>query len=171
MKTPRKVAGRSTDVRTSPPAQTPAPRISVSRVLVLLGLGVLAFGASFAATKLRRNPSTTIPPPGEAPVGMVWIPGGEFTMGTDSEESWPEERPAHRVRVDGCWMDATEVTNARFREFVDATGYVTTAEKPPLVEEILKQSPPGTPPPPPEKLVPGSLVFRPTAAPVQDFNN
>ena len=49
------------------------------------------------------------------PPGMVWIPGGEFTMGTDAESAWPEERPAHRVRVDGFWIDQTEVTNAQFR--------------------------------------------------------
>ena len=75
-------------------------------------------------------------------------------MGTDSELGWPDEKPAHRVRVDGFWMDATEVTNAQFRTFIQATGYVTTAEKPPSLEEIMSQSPPGTPPPPKEKLVP-----------------
>jgi formylglycine-generating enzyme required for sulfatase activity len=103
---------------------------------------------------------------------MVWIPGGEFTMGTDSELGWPDERPAHRVRVDGFFMDETDVTNAQFREFVEATGYVTTAEKPPDEEEIMRQVPPGTPRPPKEKLVPGSLVFTPTSGPVglQDFS-
>jgi formylglycine-generating enzyme required for sulfatase activity len=78
-------------------------------------------------------------------------------MGTDSDLGWADEKPAHRVRVDGFWMDETDVTNAQFRAFVEATGYVTTAEKPVDAGEILKQSPPGTPPPPPEKLVPGSL--------------
>ena len=102
---------------------------------------------------------------------MVWIPGGEFTMGTDSELGWPDEKPAHRVRVDGFWMDETEVTNAQFHAFVEATGYVTTAEKPPDVEEILRQSPPGTAPPPKELLVPGSLVFQPTAGPVKDLRD
>ena len=69
-------------------------------------------------------------------------------MGTDAELGWPDEKPAHRVRVDGFWMDETEVTNAQFRPFVEATGYVTTAEKPPMLEEIMQQLPPGTPPPP-----------------------
>src|SRR5262249_24687875 len=63
-----------------------------------------------------------------------------------------------------------EVTNAQFRAFVEATGYVTTAEKPVDAEAILRQSRPGTAPPPPEKLVPGSLVFTPTAGPV-DLRN
>lgn len=102
----------------------------------------------------------------EAPQGMVWIPGGEFTMGTDEEAAYEPERPAHRVRVEGFWMDTHEVTNRQFKEFVAATGYVTTAEKPVLWEDLKKQVPPGTPEPPAETLVPGSLVFTAPAAPV-----
>jgi formylglycine-generating enzyme required for sulfatase activity len=97
---------------------------------------------------------------------MVWIPPGEFTMGSDDPRAWPDEKPAHRVYVDGFWMDAHEVTNAEFRRFVESTGYVTTAERPPDAEEILKQSPPGTPPPAKEDLVAGSLVFSPPSQPV-----
>lgn len=106
-------------------------------------------------------------PPKPAPAGMVWIPGGNFMMGTNDTESWPAEQPAHRVHVDGFWMDATEVTNAEFQEFVDATGYVTTAEKKPEWEEIKKQVPPGTPKPADELLVAGSLVFTPPDHPVE----
>lgn len=95
------------------------------------------------------------------PPGMVWVPGGLFTMGTAGEQARASERPAHHVRVDGFWMDATEVTNAQFAEFVKATGYVTVAERPADWEELKKQVPPGTPKPPPEMLVPGSLVFTP----------
>ena len=135
----------------------------MKRTLIMLGLTVAAFAAAYAATKLANAPPA--PPP-----GMVWIPGGEFTMGTDADLGWPDEKPAHRVRVDGFWMDQTEVTNAQFRSFVEATGYVTTAEQPPALEEIMKQVPPGTPPPPPEKLVPGSLVFQPTKGPVDTRN-
>ena len=98
----------------------------------------------------------------DAPAGMVWIPGGEFTMGTDNPESYQYERPAHRVRVDGFWMDATEVTNADYKKFVDATGYVTTAEKAPEWEELKKQLPPGTPKPP-QTFLAGSLAFTPPA--------
>jgi sulfatase modifying factor 1 len=87
-------------------------------------------------------------------------------MGTDSDLGWADEKPAHRVRVDGFWMDETDVTNAQFRKFVEATGYVTTAEKPVNVEEIMRQLPPGTPLPPKEMLVPGALVFTPTTRPV-----
>lgn len=97
---------------------------------------------------------------------MVFIPGGEFVMGTNSELGWPEEQPAHRVVVDAFWIDSTEVTNAQFRKFVEATGYLTTAERVPDANELLRQLPPGTAAPPAEALVPGSLVFRMTPAPV-----
>src|SRR5205085_3494590 len=87
-----------------------------------------AFAVTYGAVKLIDHRST--------PPGMVWIPGGEFTMGNVGPEALMPERPAHRVRVDGFWMDETDVTNAQFRHFVEATGYVTTAEKVPTVEDI-----------------------------------
>jgi sulfatase modifying factor 1 len=99
--------------------------------------------------------------------GMVKIPAGEFLMGASDKEGRPDEYPQHTVRVDGFWMDATEVTNAMFRKFVDATGYVTTAERKPDWEELKKQLPPGTPKPPDSVLVAASLVFTPPAQPVQ----
>ena len=82
-----------------------------------------------------------------APPGMVWIPDGEFTMGTDDLRSLPNERPAHRVKVGGFWMDEHDVTNAEFAKFVEATGYITTAEKRPDWEELKKQLSAGTPKP------------------------
>jgi formylglycine-generating enzyme required for sulfatase activity len=97
----------------------------------------------------------------DAPEGMVWIPGGEFMMGDDSKLARPDEQPVHRVRVDGFWMDATPVTNAQFRRFVQATNHVTTAERPPDLEEMMAQLPPGTPPPDPADLFAASLVFAP----------
>jgi formylglycine-generating enzyme required for sulfatase activity len=62
------------------------------------------------------------------PLDMAYIPGGEFIMGNERQLSQPNERPAHRVHVDAFWMDRHHVTNAEFRQFVEATGYVTTAE-------------------------------------------
>jgi formylglycine-generating enzyme required for sulfatase activity len=111
------------------------------------------------------------PAPAPAPTvasrpGMVWIPGGEFTMGSDAPDARPDERPAHRVRVRGFWMDATEVTNRDFAKFIAATGYKTMAERPVDWEELKKQCPPGTPKPPDDQLKPGSLVFTPPAQPV-----
>jgi len=102
--------------------------------------------------------------------GMVFIPGGEFLMGTDDPQSMPNERPAHPVKLDGFWIDLHPVTNAQFAKFVEATGYKTVAERPVDWEEIKKQVPPGTPKPPDEMLKPGSLVFTPTKGPV-DLDN
>lgn len=104
--------------------------------------------------------------------GMMWIPGGQFLMGSDSKLAQDNERPAHRVRVDGIWMDRYHVTNAQFRKFVEATGYVTTAEKKPDWETLRVQSPPGTPRPPDGVLVPGAMVFVGTAREVKlnDFS-
>lgn len=108
------------------------------------------------------EPSDSQPKPaGAAPAGMVWIPRGEFTIGWDGPEGRPDESPAHRVQVDGFWMDATEVTNAQFRAFVDATGYVSTAERPIDWEQMRKDVRPGTPKPSDEMLQPGSMVFTP----------
>ena len=105
--------------------------------------------------------------PGTAPEGMVWIPGGEFSMGSDEAGeslcglpgTTRDALPVHRVYVDGFWMDATEVTNEQFAKFVDATGYVTVAEQKPTQEEF--------PTAPPENLVAGSTVFTPTSRPVR----
>ncbi|GAA4837576.1 formylglycine-generating enzyme family protein [Kitasatospora terrestris] len=87
---------------------------------------------------------------------MVRIPGGSFLMGSD--DFYPEERPVHRVSVDGFWMDEHPVTVAAFRRFVKATGYVTVAERPP--------DPGDYPGADPADLVPGALVFRRTSGPV-----
>lgn len=104
--------------------------------------------------------------PGASPPGMVWIPGGEFRMGGDDQHATPAEQPVHRVYVDGFFMDARTVTNAQFRAFVEATGYITIAERAPDVAELMHQLPPGSPPPDPTTLVPGSLVFKSTGQPV-----
>lgn len=126
--------------------------------MILAALGLAGFVITFGVAKLIQYRST--------PPGMVWIPGGEFTMGTDGERGHEAEKPAHRVRVDGFFMDETDVTNAQFRKFIEATGYVTTAERTPTLEEIMRQAMPGAEPPPPEQLVPGSVVFTPPGHPV-----
>ena len=118
--------------------------------------GVALIACGFAAALALTTPSG-------APAGMVAIPPGEFVMGTAGDTPQRNETPAHRVRVDGFYLDATEVTNGQFRAFADATGYKTTAEKVPSWEELKKQVPPGTPEPPAGTLVPGSLVFVPPA--------
>lgn len=104
--------------------------------------------------------------PSEAPVGMVWIPGGEFIMGAREQSSTQDAQPQHLVEVKGFWMDETEVTNEQFSAFADATSYVTLAERPVDWEEMKKMLPPGTSKPSEEALQPGSLVFTPPAGPV-----
>jgi formylglycine-generating enzyme required for sulfatase activity len=94
---------------------------------------------------------------------MVWIPGGQFLMGGTGEHAGPAELPRHPVEVDGFFMDVHDVTNAEFAAFVEATGYVTAAERAPTAEEIMRQAGPGAAPPPSELLVAGSVVFSPTA--------
>jgi len=81
---------------------------------------------------------------------MVWVPGGSFLMG--SNDFYPEEQPVHPEMVVGFWIDEHPVTNIEFRQFVEATGYVTVAERAPDPEQY-----PGIDP---AVLVPGSLVFR-----------
>jgi len=116
----------------------------------------------FAPTIENKNrPSVSAPP------GMVWIPGGEFSMGSTtcgegycglSANEQSDSQPIHRVCVDGFWMDATDVTNEQFAQFVHATGYVTVAERTPNQADF-----PGVAP---ENLVAGSSVFTPTPGPV-----
>lgn len=139
------------------------------KVLTFCGL-ILLIGLSLTGLALKgAGLGTPQAAPQISPPGMVWIPGGEFTMGSTLEMARPDEKPAHRVRVQGFWIDATEVTNRQFREFVETTGYVTTAEKPPDPDEIMAQLPPGTPPPPAGMLVPGSIVFVSPANPGQPW--
>jgi formylglycine-generating enzyme len=99
-----------------------------------------------------------VKPLGPAPEGMVWIPGGTAVMGDD--DGPPDERPAHSVTLDGFWMDRTDVTNAAFQKFADATGYRTIAERTPkredfkgLVDDVNEI--------PAENLVAGSICFNP----------
>lgn len=142
---------------------------TIAPILICVAAGV-AFSCGRGDPDPRPGAANAVPP---SIPGMVWIPGGEFTMGGVGPLARDDEFPLHRVRVSGFHLDATEVTVAQFAAFVAATGYVTTAERAPTVEEILAQSPPGTPPPEPASLVAGSMVFRapPAAVPLDDWRN
>lgn len=104
--------------------------------------------------------------------GMAWIPGGDFTMGTNEEDAYDAEKPAVDLKVAGFWMDTHEVTNAEYSAFTEATGYVTIAERKPDWEELKLQVPPGTPKPHDSLLVAGSMVFTPPpfAVPTDDIS-
>jgi formylglycine-generating enzyme required for sulfatase activity len=141
-------------------------------------VGLVAIALAFMANKVHSGDPA--PPPafaptlpnktpqhGPAPTGMVWIPGGEFSMGAEKSgdsicgvgmSPAGDAGPVHRVYVDGFWMDAADVTNDEFEKFVKATGYITIAEKAPTKEEF--------PTAPPENLVAGSVVFTPPPQPV-----
>jgi len=118
------------------------------------GAGEASTPGAFAPTIANKNAA-----PSPAPTGMVWIPGGEFSMGAMDPPAASEAgmhgavdaRPVHRVYVDAFWMDKTDVTNEEFARFVKATNYVTIAERAPTAEEF-----PGAPQ---ENLVAGSVVF------------
>jgi sulfatase modifying factor 1 len=146
----------------SRPEPSPRPRrlmLGFLTVLVLAGiaglLGPFLYDQLFA--QLPDGPFINkTKPPGAAPEGMVWVPGGQFQMG---DATMADAKPWHLVYVDGFWMDATEVTNAQFAAFVEATGYKTVAEQQPKLEDFpaevrdkIKK----------ELLVPGSIVFKPT---------
>ncbi|MCI0704560.1 MAG: formylglycine-generating enzyme family protein [Planctomycetia bacterium] len=151
-----KRARRTAEQTDQPPAPPPPPTRLSRRVFLFSALAAGGFGAAYGITKLVSR----------GPDGMKWIPGGEFTMGSADSKLPRHERPAHTIKVDGFWMDETEVTNSAFRAFVDTTGYITTAEKKPDWEELKKFQPPDSPKPDESRLVPGSMVFSPPATPV-----
>ena len=117
---------------------------------------VLAVTSTLTSAALAAEPDPPAPyaptrenttaPPGPAPAGMVWIPGGEFSMGADAGSDalcmhgsvTRDAQPVHRVSVGGFWMDATEVTNEQFARFVEATAYVTIAERAPQPADLRR---------------------------------
>jgi formylglycine-generating enzyme required for sulfatase activity len=119
--------------------------------------------------KSEKNQSSPI----EAPEGMVWVPKKQFIKGAKEEDkmAMKGEKPAHKVEVDGFFIDKTEVTNAQFAEFVAETEYITLAERPIDWEEMKEQLPPGTPKPHDSILAPGSLIFNKAAQSPSDMNN
>lgn len=116
----------------------------------------------------NKDEQLVVNEPGDTPAGMVWIPGGAFKMGDDEghpraqdePEKLHDESPAHEVQLDGFWMDETEVTNRQFKEFVEATGYVTVAEIKPKREDFIGQLE-DVNIIPEENLVAGSICFNP----------
>jgi sulfatase modifying factor 1 len=131
-----------------------AAKNGVGPVLAGVAGGVAAPAGIPTAWNPKLNPAE---PPGPAPAGMVWIPGGQFWMGTAAEHM-TDARPWHRVYVDGFWMEKAEVTNQEFAAFVKATGYVTVAERTPRREDYPQALP--------DRLVAGSVVFSPPDHPV-----
>ena len=131
-----------------------------------IGLFLLCISLVQCKTKKEsEKPITT-----EAPEGMVYIPGGRFMQGAVASDqmAMAHEKPAHPVEVDAFFMSTHEVTNAQYLAFVEATGYITLAERAIDWEELKKQVPPGTPKPHDSILQPGSLLFY---SPKQEVEN
>ncbi len=131
-----------------------------------------ALASTVVSTSANVASTTNVQGLKEAMIGMVWIGGGEFSMGgpgaattgalrsslqageplcTGLRDGFTDSEPVHQVAVDGFWMDETEVTNDQFARFVAATGYRTVAEHAPRAEDF-----PGADP---GLLVPGAAVF------------
>jgi formylglycine-generating enzyme len=120
-------------------------------VAVLLGLGWAVLQHKPAATVAFATPArqcAPLPATTGKFAGMVWVPGGKLAMG---DTVYPEEQPVQSAQITGFWMDRTEVSNAQFAAFVQATGYVTVAER-----ALNPVQHPGLPP---DMLVPGAVVF------------
>ncbi|RLS51573.1 MAG: formylglycine-generating enzyme family protein [Planctomycetota bacterium] len=156
------------------PDSQPESRLSPGLLIVAL-LVFVGGGAVVTLWPTGKSPgdhsasSLIVDAPAAAPLGMVWVPGGQFMMGTNAsplegpenpDRVKPDENPAHAVELDGYWMDAAEVTNRQFAEFVAMTGYVTFSEKKPTREEMARSGLDGALFQ--EKdLVPGSLCYNP----------
>jgi formylglycine-generating enzyme len=119
--------------------------------LFLSGIGIASFWVLQEARRVYHEKIARVAQKSNAHGEMVWIPGGKFTMGANDGQT--DEKPLHDVRVDGFWMDKTEVTNEQFAKFVEETHYVTVAERQPDPKQF-----PGVPP---EQLKPGSITFTP----------
>ncbi|MDP5105926.1 MAG: formylglycine-generating enzyme family protein [Polaribacter sp.] len=109
----------------------------------------------------------------KTPAGMVWVESKTFLQGAKETDKYamPREKPAHLVTVDGFYMDATEVTNKQYAAFVDATKYVTIAERKIDWEEMKKMLPENTPKPHDSILQPGSLIFNKNVNAIANMNN
>lgn len=109
----------------------------------------------------------------KTPEGMVWVKGKIFLQGAKANDDFAmsREKPAHQVTVDGFFIDITEVTNKQFKAFVDATNYVTVAERKIDWQEMKKELPPNTPKPHDSLLQPGSLIFNKNVSAVVNINN
>ena len=165
------------------PVEAVSSSASLARRNLLAAAGAIAvvgagYGAYWCNTRGDAVPASSKKPKvieGDGvrgPTGMVWVPGGEFLMGSDHKLAQKNERPAHKVRVSGFWMDRTHVTNAQFAAFVKATGYVTIAERKPDWETLRVQLAPETPKPPDSAMVPGAMVFVGTneRVPLDDYS-
>ena len=159
--------GKRRDRRAGTRAVRRVPTRWVWVSLLVIGFVAAVVGMSFAFRGARErlaeaaDPLLRNRPDPDDTTGMVYLPGGTFRMG--AAEGNPDEQPVHDVTLDGFWIDTTEVTNEQFARFVEATGYVTVAERTPRPEDY--------PTVPPSELAAGSIVFTPPPGEDVPLNN
>lgn len=121
---------------------------SISAILLILVISQISCNQETSSFKIEKKD------------GMVFIPSGNLNMGGDNDQADANEFPKHKVEVNSFWMDEHEVTNNQFQIFIEATNYITVAERPVNWNEIKTTLPPGTPKPADSLLQPGALVFQ-----------
>ena len=136
----------------------------MKKLLLFIPFLVIIFGFNNCKRPDKKAPTKILE-------GMVWIPGGTFLQGAVPQDKMAmgHEKPQHKVTVNGFFMDITEVTNAQFKKFVDATNYVTVAERKVDWNALKKQLPKGTKKPHDSLLQAGSLIFKKTNSTVPNL--
>jgi sulfatase modifying factor 1 len=135
-------------------------------ILMVLGICAFILLSDFLSKPQQTIPEIRLGDSSNGLKGMAWIPGGEFVMGSDHQKAQANEKPVHKVKVSGFWIDTTHVTNDQFAQFIKETNYKTTAEQIPDWETIRVQLPSGTPKPSASVFVAGAMVFVGTKAKV-----
>ena len=130
---------------------------------------------TISSCKKEKGNDTSTKEPSEikTPKNMVWVAGKTFLQGAKDTDKFamPREKPAHKVTVDGFYIDITEVTNKQYKKFVEATKYITVAERKIDWEEMKAMLPANTPKPHDSILQPGSLIFNKNVNAVVNMNN
>jgi len=139
------------------------------RYLIFTSLGCLIFLSCKEEPKNMPKAKIEV----ATPTGMVWVKNKTFLLGAKNDDKYAmnREKPSHLVTVDGFFIDVTEVTNKQFKAFVEATNYITVAERAINWEDMQKELPPGTPKPPDSILQPGSLLFNKNVDAVVNMQN
>ncbi len=121
------------------------PIIYITGILVVLTIGIGWISIQkYLQTFNQKQPTIDLnsqslqtTPKAASTDNMVLIAAGSFAMGREPREGWSpmanpllfnDELPSHKVYVDAFYIDKYEVTNRQFKEFVDATGYITNAK-------------------------------------------
>jgi len=144
-------------------------RLFVAKTIAILFVLFMLSCKKESTKSIKNITSSAI----KTPENMIWVESKTFLQGAKADDKYAmsREKPAHIVTVDGFFIDVNEVTNKQFKKFVEATKYVTIAERKIDWEEMKSQLPPGTPKPHDSILQPGSLIFNKNVNAVANMNN